>query len=215
MLYEKYGTRYYSFRDASFTLNRDWVEEICERIISLGLEIQWECLTRADLLDEKLILLLRRAGCFTIRLGIESGSPELLKKMRKHTDLDEVRRTASLLNSNGFYWSAYFLFGIPDETHETMRETIDFIRQIDPPFVTVARFAPIPGTEMYDDLVRIGRIDRDINWGEEGNQQKHTHYAVNFAAGEFEALMDEVVAWVEARNENNSKIMNLRDGRFS
>jgi radical SAM superfamily enzyme YgiQ (UPF0313 family) len=213
-LYDKYGTHYFSFRDASFTINRKWVEELCAGMMNLGYDIQWECLTRPDLLDEPMVQLMQQAGCVTIRLGIESGSPELLKKMKKRMDLDEVRKAAVLLNKYQFYWSAYFLFGTPDETPETMQETMAFINEIDPPFVTIARFAPIPGTEMYDDLVKSGRIDPDTNWGKEGNQQKHTHYAVNFSEGEFDRIMDETVALIEAHNDIKSALMNRRDGRM-
>jgi radical SAM superfamily enzyme YgiQ (UPF0313 family) len=161
-----------------------------------------------------MVELMQRAGCVTIRLGIESGSPELLKKMKKQMDLDSFRKASTLLNKFRLYWSAYFLFGTPDETPETMLETMAFIEEIDPPFVTIARFAPIPGTEMYHDLVNAGRIDPDTNWGEEGNQQIHRHYAIHFKEGEFERMMDEAVAKIEARNARKSLLMNRRDGRM-
>ncbi|MBM4041333.1 MAG: radical SAM protein [Planctomycetes bacterium] len=213
-LHETYGTEYFSFRDASFTLSRERVEELCREITRREMGIRWECLTRPDLLDEPMVEAMKQSGCATIRIGLESGSEMILRHMKKHLDLDAVRRAARTLTENGLYWSAYLLFGTPMETRETVEETLAFVREINPPFLTLARFAPIPGTEMCDELAHRGLICADTDWSMECNQRLRSHYVYSMTEEEFERTMREVAAFVEAHNMANSARIGTRDGRL-
>jgi anaerobic magnesium-protoporphyrin IX monomethyl ester cyclase len=213
-LHENYGVNYISFRDASFTLRKDLVQALCEGIIQAGWDIQWECITRPDLLDNDLLTLMKKSGCVTIRIGIESGSEEILRHMRKEIDLDRVRAAARLLNQHNFYWSAYFLFGYPLETKNTIKQTLDFIKEINPPFVTLSRFAPIPHTEIFMELKNYGLISPDINWSMESNQRFSSSYVYRMSSPEFETAMKEVAEFVENHNLRNSQILGVRDGRL-
>lgn len=213
-LHDTWKTDFFSFRDASFTLDRNRVTGICNRILADGLKIGWECTTRADLLDGEMWGLLKRSGCANIRLGVESGSEKILRSMKKNIDLDAIRKAAALLNRNGAYWSAYFLFGTPHETRETIRETMAFIEEIDPPFTTMARYAPIPGTEMYQELEKVGRVSPGIDWGLEANQHPGVGYALALESGEFEKIMQEAAVAIEQRNAKNTARMGVGDMRL-
>jgi radical SAM superfamily enzyme YgiQ (UPF0313 family) len=214
-LHEQWGTDFFSFRDASFTLDRERVTALCARILAEGLDIGWECTTRADLLDEDLWRLLQQAGCRNIRLGVESGSPRVLRTMGKNLDLDKVRDAARLLNRHGAYWSAYFLFGTPHETVASIEETMAFIREIDPPFVTVARYTPLPGSAMHAELEKAGRIAVDDDWGREGNQSLGVCYASAIGPPEFERLMGDVADEFERRNAANAARLGHGDPRVT
>ena len=213
-LKERYGTEYFSFRDASFTLNRQRVLELCREITERGLRVRWECLTRADLLDDELLDGMESAGCVALRLGVESGNEGILHDMKKELSRDVVREAARRLRRRDLYWAAYILVGTPRETRESIRDTIDFIREIDPPFVTLARFAPIPGTAMYDELAQRGLISPDIDWSMECNQRFSSHYTYAMGQGEFEMAMREVAAFVEAHNSAKSSELGQRDRRL-
>jgi radical SAM superfamily enzyme YgiQ (UPF0313 family) len=210
----RFGTEYFSFRDSSFTLHRGRVMEICEKILERGLRIQWECLTRADLLDEELVGAMSKAGCVAVRLGVESGSPRILRHMNKNVELDCVRQASKLLHRFDMYWAAYILVGTPQETHESVRETVDFVKEINPPFVTLARFAPIPGTPMYDELAGRGVIGPDIDWSMECNQRLDSHYVSSMSEGEFEGTMRKMAAFVESHNRSNSDRLHRHDQRL-
>ena len=212
-LHENWGTGFFSFRDPSFTLDRQRIVDLCTGIIHSGLKIKWECTTRPDLLDEELLNLLILSGCTNIRLGIESGSERILKRMKKNVDLSCVRKTAKLMNKHHIYWSAYFLFGTPWETKETISETVRFIREIDPPFITMARFTPIAGTAIYRELEKAGMINSLIDWGLEGNQRSSTNYVYSIPAHEFELIMQEVADFIDHRNCENSLKTGLYDLR--
>jgi len=213
-LNETYGTDYFSFRDASFTLSRERVAELCSEIARREMGIRWECLTRPDLLDEAMVEAMKRSGCVTVRIGLESGSKTILRHMKKHLDLDAVRRAAQILTKYGLYWSAYLLMGTPLETKETVKETLAFVREINPPFLTLARFTPIPGTEMYEELVHRGLISPDTDWSMECNQRLRSHYVYSMTEEEFERTMREVAAFVEAHNIASSARIGTRDGRL-
>ncbi len=199
-LKDTFGTNYFSFRDPNFTLNRSRVIAFCDHLIELGLGVEWECLTRVDLLDEELLQRMQRSGCTTIRVGIESGDPDVLHRMRKGFDLDAVRGAARIMNAMGFYWSSYFLFGTPHETAKSMWRTLAFIQEIQPPFVTISRYATIPGTEMFEQLKDAGRISGDVNWGLEGNQQFASNYVLGMTNTEFEGTMSKIASAIEEHN---------------
>ena len=213
-LKERYGTTYFSFRDASFTLSRQRVLDLCSGLLARGLQIRWECLTRPDLLDDELAGKMAEAGCVAVRLGVEAGSPRILQHMNKHVSLDAVRRAAQVLHRLDMYWTAYILIGTPHETPESVRQTVDFVKEINPPFVTLARFAPIPGTPMYDELADRGMIGPEIDWSMECNQRLRSHYVYAMDEAEFESTMAEVAAFVEAHNRANSARLHRRDLRL-
>lgn len=213
-LASRFDPPYFSFRDATFTLKRDWTMRVCDEIIVRGLTRPWECVTRADTLDAGLLSRMRESGCTTIRIGVESGSPEVLATMNKAIDLEPIRAMARVMNDMGFYWSAYFLFGTPHETARSMAETVRFIDEIDPPFVTVARYSPIPGTPYYNELEAMGRIDPEIPWCRETNQRLDSEYLLDMSADEFERVFREVADGIMARNEARSAQLGASDGRL-
>ncbi len=213
-LHQRYATDYFSFRDASFTLDRNRVMALCEGILAHGMDIQWECLTRADLLDDQLLSVMKRSGCITVRLGVESGSQEMLRYLEKDIDLESARRAAGLLHNHRFYWSAYVLFGTPRETKDTIRKTMDFIRELSPPFITLGRFAPIPGTPLFDELVQAGRVFPDMDWSMESNQRFRSNYVLSMSEEEFEDEMRDAAAFVDNHNRAMSEMWQRQDQRL-
>ncbi len=213
MLKEKYGVSYFSFRDASFTLDRRRVLRLCNRLIETGLDMEWECLTRCDLLDSEVIDAMKRSGCAAVRVGIESGSERLQREMRRSTDLARVREAARLLHEHEMHWTAYFMFGVPGETRDTIEDSLRLIREINPCFVTVARYSPIPGTEMCRELQRTGLIPDDVDWALESNQSLYAGYSKHIGRVEFAELMKRVGEFVNRHNESNAGASSL-DRRF-
>ncbi len=213
-LARRFDPPYFSFRDATFTLKRAWTAELCREIIDRGLVRPWECVTRADTLDRELLELMRAAGCRTLRIGVESGSPRVLATMNKSIELEPILQAARLMNEMGFYWSSYFLFGTPHETRESIEETLRFIELLDPPFVTVARFTPIPGTPFYEVLEGRELIHPDIDWCFETNQSFASGYLLEMDADEFEQVMHDLTHTIMERNARKSAELGAMDGRL-
>ena len=203
----KYGTNYFSFRNGTFTLKRQRVVDFCQRLLAQDMGIKWECLTRVDVIDKELVGLMRRAGCDVIRVGVESGSDEILKYMKKGITLAKIRKAANILNSSGMYWAAYFMLGVPNETEETVKESLKFIKEINPPFVTLARYTPLPGTAMYEDVVTRGLLDpNETDWAWASNQSISKPFVESGDNGRLTELMDEASQLVKEHNAHNEVV---------
>lgn len=157
-----YGTTQFSFKDDSFTVNRKRVLEFCEALEREDLRIGWECNTRVDLVTDELLTAMRRAGCNSIKIGIESGSQDVLNRMSKRITLEQIRRAAALLRKSGIHWTGYFLIGTPGETVEDLAMTLDFVREIRPDFASVGVYEPFPGTAMFEEGLKRGLVKPDM-----------------------------------------------------
>ncbi len=112
--------------------------------------MKWIVQSRVDTVDREMLTALKEAGCHYILFGIESGSPKMLEIMKKGISLDRVRETLRDCRQLGIKSQAFFLFGVPGETHDTIQETIDFAKQIEADSTQFAIAIPHPGTELYE-----------------------------------------------------------------
>lgn len=159
---DNYGTVQFSIKDDSFTVNKNRVAEFCDALISEKLGIKWECNTRVDLVTAEMLAHMKRAGCNSVKVGVESGSEDVLRRMNKGTTLDQIRQTAQWLRRAGIYWTAYFLIGTPGETPEDIYRTLDFMYEIKPDFASLGVYETFPGPPMFDEGVRRGLVKPDM-----------------------------------------------------
>jgi radical SAM superfamily enzyme YgiQ (UPF0313 family) len=157
-----YGVTQFSFKDDSFTVNRARVAEFCDALLHEGLRIGWECNTRVDLVTEDLLRRMKRAGCNSIKVGIESGSEKVLERMNKGITLDQARAAAAVLRKVGIHWTGYFLMGIPGETSQDVYRTRDFMYEIRPDFASIGIYEPFPGTAMFEEGFKRGLVKPDM-----------------------------------------------------
>jgi len=146
---EKYGTTLFSFKDDSFTVNKKRVEQFCDKLLAERLNINWECNTRVDLVSESLLAKMKKAGCNSIKVGVESGSERILKRMNKGITHDQIRNAANLFRKIGIHWTGYFMMGVPSETVDEIYQTLDFMYEIEPDFASISVYEPFPGTPMF------------------------------------------------------------------
>jgi anaerobic magnesium-protoporphyrin IX monomethyl ester cyclase len=201
-----YGTEYFSIRNGTFTLNRKRVIALSEALTRLGLGIGWECLTRVDLLDGSLLEAMVAGGCRAVRIGVESGSEAILRYMHKSIKIEQVVATAKLLNSIGIFWSAYIMIGVPEETEDSINATLALLERIDPPFITLAKYTPIPGTSMYRDVIAAGLLDEDsTDWTWALNQSVHGTFVKRMDENAFSRVFRDVAAFVAEHNERKRR----------
>ncbi len=158
-----FGVREIAFYDDVFTLDKKRAYAIADEIIEAGIEINWTCETRVNLVDRKLLEHMKRAGCYAVAYGIESASPEILKIIDKGISLDEVEKAVAITRQAGLQTIGYFMLGSPGETPETIRSTLDFARRLKLDFAQFAVTTPFPSTKLYDIYRQEGRGD-DIPW---------------------------------------------------
>lgn len=127
-LKDKYNINGIMFMDDNFMWSKERVHEFCELI--KGLNIKWSCEARANSIKEDVVSEMKSSGCVAIRMGLESGSDRILKLMHKGVTLDMNKRAVACLSKLGFPVLGGFMFGVPDETKEDVKETFKFIKYI-------------------------------------------------------------------------------------
>lgn len=142
------------FKDDVFTLKRDHVINICKEILNRDLEVKWFAQTRADYLDYDLLKIMKRAGCKTLGIGIESGSPRILKLLKKGEGIDEIRNGIKMIKSVGINVVGFFMLGNPTETELEMKQTMEFCKELKLDMIQVAFFTPYPGSPIYEKTLK-------------------------------------------------------------
>jgi len=151
-LQAEHGVREVLFYDENFTLNRRRALEFCELLLERGVRLSWAANARLDGLDPELLNSMRRAGCWRLLIGIESGSQRLLDRMQKGLTLEQVRRGVALIRASGIQSYGMFILGFPTETFEEGLQTIAFMKELPLDFVNVAALTPFPGTAVYAEV---------------------------------------------------------------
>ncbi len=140
------------FIDDTFTINKERVKKICQRIIEDKIELKWSCLIRADTLDKESIQLMKEAGCVRIYIGIESGSQKILNFYRKGYKLESIKTQIKMLKDTGIEMVGFFIVGAPEESEKDFLESVQFARDVDFDYLMVLILTPYPATSLFEDL---------------------------------------------------------------
>jgi len=151
-LVDRYHPKLISFSDETFVVRRKWVLKICEDMVSRGLEkrIKWTCNGRVNLIDEELLVQIKKAGCVRISFGIESGNEEILKVAQKESTLQQIRGAITLCNRVGLEASAFYILGFPGETKKTAMDTIRLAAELNTTTAAFGIMVPYPGTKVAE-----------------------------------------------------------------
>lgn len=148
------GYREIYYRDETFTAFRERNRRICENIIRMNIKFSWICNARADTVNREDLSLMKRAGCRVIKVGVETGSQEILDRTKKMIDLGQIENMFRWMRELGIDSHAHLMFGMPGETKKTLKETQDFVTKIKPTTIDVGICTPYPGSAIFDELVK-------------------------------------------------------------
>lgn len=154
--YKEFGIREFDIYDSSFTIDRQRVLGICDGILKRKLPVSWTARSRIDNVDKNLLKIMAKAGCNTIMYGIESANPDILRTLKKHVNIDEIKEVIKWTNGYGIKTLGFFILGSPGETYKTANETIKFSTSLKLDYVQVTRLLPFPNTELYRMLLNEG-----------------------------------------------------------
>ena len=146
---QKLGFREVMFNDATITADMEWAARLFEGMIAKGIELTWNCSTRADRVNEDIARLMKRAGCHTIAIGMESTDPAVLKNIRKNITPEQIRKAVSIIRASGMDSIVFCVIGFPGETRESVENTIRFLKTLDTTYITLGLAVPAPGTDFY------------------------------------------------------------------
>jgi len=147
-----------------FTVNREQVMGLCELILKEGLKIRWTCNSRVDFVDEEMLKMMGRAGCWMISWGIESGNEQILRKAAKGANPKKAHQALSWARAAGIKNWGYFIIGLPGETVETIRETIDLAKTLPLELALFHIAAPYPGTPFFFEVIENGWFREGTQW---------------------------------------------------
>jgi len=150
---EKYGVKEIYFDDDTFTGNRKNVLDLCQKIISSNLpkRVNWSCMADLMVTNKEMIDKMAEAGCIGFKFGVETGDPQIAKKIRKPINHQKILELSSYLAKKRIKSHATFTFGLSSETNETMRRTLDFAKKLDVDSVQFSINTPFPGTSYYQE----------------------------------------------------------------
>jgi len=197
------GLRYFCFEDDIFGVTGKYLYELCNALIRHCPGIKWNCEIHVKLVDEKTVSLMKTAGCYAIRLGIESGNNEILRAMRKDITIEEALEACKIVKRHGIVLHAFFIVGFPQETVETLKDTLDAIKKTKCDLLVYSIFTPYPGTEAFDYCKRNGIIDENYDPSLYNHQSPANCFCVNIAPQIFRNLVSKVEKTVDGRNKLN------------
>lgn len=197
--------------DDLFTANQKHCLAVCQKILDKKLAINWTSFARVDTVSETLLSAMKAAGCTAVSFGIESANPDILKTIKKGITLEQIRNAVRMCRRAGIRAYASFILGLPGETPQTIKETLDFAANLQPEGLAYGFhiLAPFPGTEVREQADRLGiRILTD-----EWSKYDANRAVVETASANHRMLEAVVVDWENQFNQYLGYIdKNMRNG---
>ncbi len=193
MLKEQYNPDAIWFVDDVFTISHKWLTAFHEEVVKQNAQIRFECITRAERLNDEILKLLKEAGCFRIWIGAESGSQDIIDAMDRRVDVNHVKKIIQDTNSMGIETGTFIMLGYPGETEKNIDETIQYLKEAKPTHYTITVAYPIKGTSLYNEIEsKITNLpdwekstDREIDF-QRTYSRKYYNYAVSKVVNEVE-----------------------------
>lgn len=193
------------FVDDVFTISHKWMSEFLIELERRDLKIKYECITRADRMNEEVISMLKDSGCFRVWIGAESGSQKIIDAMDRRVKVEQVREMIQLSKKYGIETGTFIMLGYPGETEKDIEATIDHLKLSNPDYFTITIAYPIKGTELYQEIE--AKQNKSFNW--ETNTDRDRDFTRTYR----KRFYDFAVRWVV--NEVNYNKAKKNDGKLS
>lgn len=162
ILNKKYNAKFIRIQDDTFTANLRWVDAFCDELAKRGLNIIWDCKTRADSVDKKVFAKMKSVGFYRADIGVESGSERVRNIiLNKNVSEEEIRNAFKILRQLKIGALAFFMIGTPTETPEDIRQSIALLKKINPDSTVVSITTPFPKTKLYEYAVEHNLLVSD------------------------------------------------------
>lgn len=148
------GYREVFFRDETFTVDRRRILDICEAMLTEGIDLTWIANGRVDMIDRERMTSMKRAGCHLLKFGVESGDDDMLKSYKKGVTCEQTEAAFRLAREVGLATHAHIILGGPGETPDTIEKTIRFAKKIRATTASFGIVTPYPGTELFESVAK-------------------------------------------------------------
>jgi anaerobic magnesium-protoporphyrin IX monomethyl ester cyclase len=165
---KKYNATNFDFQDLTAIVKKDWIKDFCLKLIDLKLDITWQLPTgtRTEAIDEEVAILLYKAGCKNITYAPESGSSDVLRRIKKKISTDKMLHSAKVTVKAGLDVKFNFIFGFPEDKYIDFYHSIIFmikLAYIGVSDISIAPFSPYPGSELFFQLQKSNRIPKKLD----------------------------------------------------
>ena len=196
-------TKYYILDD-SFGTNKSYLDKICDLVQQLSFNVKWSCMSHEKLITTERLDLMKKAGCDSIHLGIESGSNRILDLLGKKTNIEKIEEKCKFINESGIKLKAFLMVGIPTETENDIINTMELLKKIRPYEAILQIYVPYPSTKLYDYVnENICDITNFYNWNDFFKAKINYEMIDEIYQKKFDDLIEEFFALVEEINEKN------------
>ena len=195
------GCNYVYFDDDTFGINPRYIEELCRLIETECPGLRWGCEITVGCSKERSAEYMRRAGCIMVRIGVESGNNRMLRKLKKGHTVEKAHAAVGLYRRKGIEVQTFFMIGLPEETEETLQDTLAAIRRIDASAIMLNTFTPYPGTQLFEECRKLGVVDDDFDITLHNHLSPANCFTAHIAPERFKKLAAEAFAYVDRRND--------------
>jgi anaerobic magnesium-protoporphyrin IX monomethyl ester cyclase len=146
---EEFGVEEFQFVDDLFAINPKWLDGFFAELRQENVNVPWKCLSRVNSVKEDDFKKMYEHGCYGVEFGVESGNDEVLRDIVKGTNINQVRKTFKIVRKIGLLSFGFFILGLRKDTHETIKQTVQFAKEISPDLCGFATLLPYPGSAVH------------------------------------------------------------------
>ncbi len=197
------GIRYFDFRDDTFGVNKKYLLGLCGLLAEQCRGIHWVCEMPVLLIDDEVLRAMKLGGCDTVKIGIESGSNQILRDMRKSYTIDEACQACRTVKRHGLTLHTFFMVGFPQETEATLGETLAAMKRISPDGIVYSIFTPYPGTEAFEYCREHGLVNDSFDPSLYNHTSPENSFTLHLSHQKLRELLVGVERQVERINTAN------------
>jgi len=150
------------FEDSTFNINQGYLEKLLKIMIKKNYQFSFSANLHTFSFNESLAMLLKKAGCHTLQIGIENASNKILSEQSKCTNINKIRKFVEIAHSHQLHTLGYFIIGLPDETKQSMQNTINFAKKLNPTYASFSIATADPGTKLKKNLKQKHQIISEL-----------------------------------------------------
>ena len=208
---EGMGIKHVHFEDDLFGIKPKYIQDLCGLIEKELPDMTWSGELTVTTISDQNLAAMKASGCIAISYGVESGNNEMLKIIRKTQDVDGIRRSAELLRKHDIRSSAFFMIGFPEETEETLNDTIELMKDLDVDNIVFSIFTPYPDTEMFHICEKKGLIPDDYDISLYNHQSLENCFTDKIPPARFRQIATESLELVDKLNQEKMKVFAERE----
>ena len=207
-LLQQKGLTHVQFDDDTFGIKPSYIIELCQAIKEQAPGITWSCEIHVNLVNDKLVSAMKDSGCNAMQVGIESGNNDILKQMRKQMKIEDAYKACDIIRKHKIHLSTFFIAGFPQETEQTLADTVTAMKRVKADRLIYSVFTPYPGTEIFDECIKVGLVDKDFDVARFNHQSPDNCFTQFIEPVRFRQLASNIERTVDRHN----RMMQIKRG---